>query len=89
MSNRTFCPQYSGHFAGFASTFNIDAHGDQVVKGAFIKSIKTWETLKQFPVLCINHQQKCKVGEISKMIETDQGLYVEGRVTDSNLRLKL
>lgn len=69
-------------FTGYASTFgNIDAHGDTIVKGAYL------ETLAQngLPKMFFNHDMyQVPVGKWVDAKEDDHGLLLTGEFTPGN-----
>ena len=69
-------------FAGFASTSDLDQGGDIVIKGAFGR------TIAQRPVVKMlwNHKSDLMpIGVYTKMEEREGGLYVEGKLSDTQL----
>lgn len=69
-------------FAGFASTPDLDQGGDIVIKGAFGR------TIAQRPVVKMlwNHKADLMpIGVYTKMEEREGGLYVEGKLSDTQL----
>lgn len=69
-------------FAGFASTPDIDQGGDIVIKGAFGR------TIAQRPVVKMlwNHKSDLMpIGVYTKIEEREGGLYVEGKLSDTQL----
>lgn len=89
MHKNIFHPLHNGHFAGFASTFNIDTQGDKVMPGAFNASIQSWQQRGKMPPLCLNHNKSYHVGELYLMEEKEDGLYIEGRIDADDLKTKL
>lgn len=70
-------------FTGFASKFgNLDLHGDVILKGAFAKTIQERHPKKMIKVLW---QHTEPIGIPEKIEETDEGLYVEGRISKTRI----
>lgn len=68
-----------GMIRGFASTFgNVDLGYDVVDKGAFVKSIED-SSGGRWPILK-NHDFNQHIGYNGRAQETDQGLFVEGKI---------
>ena len=66
-----------GFFEGLASTFgNIDRYDDIIEKGAFKKSLQTGKSIK----LLWQHNMHNIIGSFTEVKETDEGLYVKGRI---------
>lgn len=66
---------------GFGAVFgNIDSQNDIVMLGAFAKSIAAG-----LPAMLWQHKQDQPIGIWDEMRETDQGLYVKGRILDTAL----
>ena len=75
-----------GSFTGYASVWGvIDSYGDQVIKGAFKKTLKDNKG-KGFPMLW-SHNVMEPIGVI-KGREDDHGLYVEGQLNLDVARAK-
>lgn len=70
-----------GMFWGYASTPAVDNAGDRIAKGAFTHSLKQWQTHHQrWPHLYEEHDPERLVGTCHTLEETDQGLYVVGKL---------
>jgi len=69
-------------FAGYASTWDRDLGGDQILKGAFKKTIK-----ERFPrnKIKILWQHNEPLGIPTHMEEDSKGLYIEGRISKTRL----
>ncbi len=68
-------------FAGYASTFgNIDNHNDVMVKGCFAESLN-----KRTPRLFYQHNSDKVAGKILMAKEDERGLYVEGKISNTQL----
>ena len=66
----------SGEFSGYGSVFGVeDSYGDVVVQGAFAKSLKTKK-----PAMLWQHNAAEPIGVYTKVVEDENGLYVEGRL---------
>jgi uncharacterized protein len=70
----------SGTFAGFASSWARDRHGDEVMRGAFADSIAALHSGRQRIPLLNNHSAGDQLGGVTSAEETDDGLRVEGRI---------
>jgi HK97 family phage prohead protease len=70
----------SGTFAGFASSWARDRHGDEIMRGAFADSIAALHSGKQRVPLLNDHSPRDQLGGITGAEETDDGLRVEGRI---------
>jgi HK97 family phage prohead protease len=69
-------------FAGFASTPDLDQGGDIVVKGAFGRTLAQRGGVK----MLWNHKSDLMpIGVYTKMEEREGGLYVEGKLSDTQL----
>ena len=81
-----------GEFSALASVFgNVDLVGDRMVKGAFAKTLERWrESGDPIPVV-LSHQWDDPMAYVGKadpraVIETDDGLLVQGRLnTDTDI----
>lgn len=75
-----------GEFSGYLSVFNvIDAYKEQVVPGAFEKSLSTWGTRGRLPPLLWQHRPAEPLGPYTLMREDRKGLYVEGELLVNDL----
>lgn len=71
----------SGAFAGYGSVFGVkDSYSDIVIKGAFTNSLNQWKEKGRLPALLWQHKMDEPIGYYTKMIEDDNGLYVEGQL---------
>ena len=71
----------SGEFSGYGSVFGVeDSYGDVVIKGAFKNSLSSWEGKGRMPAMLWQHNTSEPIGVYTKMVEDDDGLYVEGRL---------
>lgn len=71
----------AGKFTGYGSVYGVeDSYGDVVVKGAFEKTLSEWNEKGLMPALLWQHKTDEPIGVYEKMIEDDEGLYVEGRL---------
>ena len=69
-------------FAGFASTPDLDQGGDIVIKGAFGRTIAQRPSVK----MLWNHKADLMpIGVYTKLEEREGGLYVEGKLSDTQL----
>lgn len=70
-----------GVFKGYASIFNyVDAHGDVVCKGAFLRSLDRWQKKGAWPKMLWQHAHDQVVGVWTNMREDESGLFVEGKL---------
>lgn len=70
-----------GFFSGYGSIFgNVDLGGDIVERGAFSKSLNEWSSKGQLPQMLWYHNEQEIIGEWTKMVEDESGLYVEGKL---------
>jgi len=67
-----------GLFHGYASVFNsVDKVGDTIVPGAYAKSLSS----PTYPKMFVNHDHRqVPIGDWFKMVEDEQGLFVEGKI---------
>lgn len=71
----------SGAFTGYGSVFGVkDTYSDIVVKGAFTKSLNKWRKNGRLPALLWQHKMDEPIGYYTKMVEDDNGLYLEGQL---------
>lgn len=71
----------SGTFAGYGSVYDVVDQGDDVVaKGCFQKSLSGWAEKGRMPALLWQHNTSEPIGVYTKMVEDDNGLYVEGKL---------
>jgi len=69
-----------GTIKGYASIFGeTDGGRDQVMKGAFSKSLKSRVT-RRIPMLLGHNQSAVPIGVWTKISEDNKGLYVEGKL---------
>jgi HK97 family phage prohead protease len=71
----------SGTFAGYGSVYgNVDQSDDIVAQGAFTKSLQDWQEKGRMPALLWQHKSSEPIGVYTKMVEDENGLYVEGKL---------
>jgi len=71
----------TGEFTGYGSIFgNKDSYSDIVEKGAFEKSLASWRERGRLPAMLWQHNMSEPIGVYTKIIEDENGLYVEGRL---------
>lgn len=71
----------SGAFTGYGSVFGVkDSYSDIVIKGAFTKSLNKWKEKGRLPALLWQHKMDEPIGYYTKMVEDDNGLYLEGQL---------
>jgi HK97 family phage prohead protease len=74
-------PSEAGEFTGVASVFGeVDAFGDQVVPGAFRKSLAEHKAKGRMPLLLWMHDITAPLGRWLDVRETAQGLAVKGKL---------
>lgn len=66
-------------FKAMASTFgNIDLTGDVIMPGAFTETIKKAKKTGRMPKVFTDHWRENRAGVLKSMIETENGLEIEG-----------
>ena len=71
----------SGTFAGYGSVYDVIDQGDDIVsKGCFTKSLADWSAKGRMPALLWQHKAAEPIGVYTKMVEDENGLYVEGKL---------
>lgn len=73
-------------FSGYGAFFgNVDSYGDVIEKGAFRKTLASAKKSGDYPVMLAQHgYEGCTpVGIYTKMVEDDNGLYVEGKLANT------
>ena len=70
-----------GTFEGYASVFEtVDHHQDQVVPGAFQKSLATMRERQYTPKMLWQHDTQAPIGVWMDLREDGRGLWVKGRI---------
>ena len=69
-----------GKFSGYASTYGVDHHNDQIVPGAFRRTLNTWRTKGHWPMVLWHHRLDQPLGEWTHLEEDCRGLYGEGQL---------
>lgn len=70
-----------GVFSGYASVFDcIDYQNDQVMPGAFAKSLENWRAKNTWPKMLWQHNYSYPIGIWMDMQEDDKGLLVKGKL---------
>lgn len=73
-------------FEGYGSIFgNVDLGGDVVARGAFGKSLKRYQAEGALPLMFWAHDPAQVPGAWVEMSEDKNGLYVKGRLADTQL----
>lgn len=73
-----------GTFEGHAAIFNnVDRVGDQIVRGAFAKSLAEHAAAGTKPALLWAHNPAEPVGIILEIREDDAGLFLKGQLADT------
>lgn len=77
-------------FAGYGARFNnIDSYGDVIAPGAFTKTLKEARSSGNWPAMLLQHgsflggDDNMPVGVWTEMREDEKGLWVEGRLADT------
>jgi uncharacterized protein len=70
----------TGFFAGLASTYSVDRHGERIAQGAFQKTLQAFNAGKQRIAVLHQHEPRQPIGAITSASETDEGLDVEGSI---------
>lgn len=71
----------TGAFTGYGSVFGVkDSYSDIVIKGAFANSLNKWKEKGRLPALLWQHKMDEPIGYYTKMVEDDNGLYLEGQL---------
>lgn len=71
--------QIEGYFSGYASIFDeVDSQNDRVVRGAFTRTLKSWQQMAGQPKMLWQHQEENVIGVWHTIKEDQRGLYVEG-----------
>jgi HK97 family phage prohead protease len=69
-----------GIFEGYASTWDVDEGGDQIVKGAFTKTIG-----ERGSKIRLLYQHRDPIGKPIELKEDDRGLFVRAKISDTAL----
>lgn len=70
-----------GEFSGYLSVNHvIDAYKEQVLPGAFERTLAKWSTRGRLPPILWQHRSAEPLGPYTKMQEDAKGLYVEGEL---------
>jgi HK97 family phage prohead protease len=73
----------TGEFEGYASVFNVeDAGGDVVVPGAFKKTLKASRSVK----MLLQHDPRDVIGIWDELKEDGKGLFAKGRLLSSSVQ---
>lgn len=73
-------------FSGYGSVFGVlDSYADIVAHGAFKRSLKDAKSAGRMPALLWQHDASAPIGVYESMREDDHGLFVEGRLSDTQL----
>lgn len=71
----------SGTFEGYGSVYDVVDQGDDIVaKGAFTDSLQELAQKGRMPALLWQHDAAQPIGVYTKMVEDENGLYVEGQL---------
>jgi hypothetical protein len=70
-----------GTFSGWASVWDsVDLGGDMIRRGAYRNTLARWSEKGQMPQMLFYHDMREVIGEWTKMMEDEKGLYVEGKL---------
>jgi len=70
-----------GTFSGYASVFGVeDLDGDIIMRGAFSKCLGRCMEKGRMPKMLWQHEPSHIIGKWTKMVEDENGLYVEGQL---------
>ena len=73
-----------GEFSAIAAAWTVDRDGDAIIPGAFARTIQRWQASRKRVPVHWNHRGEAAnvIGSIdpASMRETDEGLYVEGKL---------
>lgn len=73
-------------FEGYGSVFGeLDSYADVVAPGAFKRSLREWKTKQRGPALLWQHDTSQPIGVYEEMREDETGLYVKGRLSDTQM----
>lgn len=73
-------------FEGYGSVFGVlDSYADIVAKGAFRRTLKEAKSKGRLPALLWQHNPSAPIGVYEDMREDDTGLFVKGRLSDTQL----
>lgn len=73
-------------FEGYGSVFGVlDSYADIVAPGAFKRSLKEAKAAGRMPALLWQHDPSSPIGVYESMGEDATGLYVKGRLSDTQL----
>jgi HK97 family phage prohead protease len=70
----------TGYFAGLASTYSVDRHGERIAPGAFARTLTAFNAGTQRIAVLHHHDPAQPIGKITAANETDAGLDVEGEI---------
>jgi HK97 family phage prohead protease len=80
----------AGTFTGYGAVFgNVDSHGDVIKKGAFRDTLRDAKQSGAWPAMLLQHgsflggDDDMPVGIWTEMKEDDRGLYVEGKLAET------
>jgi HK97 family phage prohead protease len=73
-------PEFSGHFSGYASTFEQDRDRDRILPGSFQETLTKWQSEGRFPHVYSEHDPYEFIGICTLLKEDEKGLYIEGKL---------
>lgn len=74
--------QEEGFFRGYASTYRVDRVQDQIMPGAFTRTLYTWQTEhNRYPHLYWEHDAWEFIGTCQTLKEDEDGLFIEGKLS--------
>ncbi|GJF04954.1 HK97 family phage prohead protease [Pseudonocardia sp. D17] len=73
----------NGEFEAIVATYDLDSYGDKIVPGAFAKTLEDWKASGDpIPVIWshMSYDPDAHIGVVVDAKETDDGLWVKGRL---------
>jgi HK97 family phage prohead protease len=71
----------AGEVVGYASTYDVDQQGDQVMPGAFRTTLAAHKAKSTQPLMLWNHDLDVPLGKWETLREDSRGLYVRGKLS--------
>ena len=83
---KALCEGDSRTFEGYGSVFGLlDSYADIVAPGAFKRSLREAKAAGRMPALLWQHDADKPIGVYESMSEDETGLFVKGRLSDTQL----